>query len=469
VRIGQISSAEIASGGWRLTGGFYLSEDERAARALRKLDPRSSRLKDLVAGRGIFRGPIFRRAYVEDPALGLPYVSPNDLDRVFVEPSGFLSRSLPADLLEALELHERYTLVTCSGMSLGKALLVRKDMQGLIASHDLIRIEASDRKVPQGYLYAFLAGRHGRTAIRKQTYGGSVKHIEPEHLLELGIPRIDNVLEGTVHQLVESFSTGIAHYVAQVRAATAEVLERCNLTSSTSFLLSADQQHIGWSERRCTPESLRAMNFDPRAVDVRDRIQEGRYSPLGSLCDPALFKGKIVFTRIDAVPEHAVLLVGQRKAFRTRPGGRWISRRSIRGLGLQVPPGTTMIPSHGTLGENELYCRALFVTPRTSHYAFSGDFFRCVPLAHAIPPGYLFAFLRSEPAFRLLRATSAGSKQQYQHPGMMQKFPIPRLDTEVERSIDKRIASAVQIFDRALESEARAIDLVDQAIEKAAG
>src|SRR5206468_1552869 len=110
-----------------------------------------------------------------------------------------------ADLLDMLELHERYTLVTCSGMSLGKALLVRGDMQGLIASHDLIRIEAANG-LPSGYLYAFLAGRYGRTALRTQTYGGSIKHIEPQHLFDLGIPRLSNALETTVHQLVDSFS-----------------------------------------------------------------------------------------------------------------------------------------------------------------------------------------------------------------------------------------------------------------------
>lgn len=467
MRVGRVESADIASAGWRLTGGFYLSEDERAARALRKLRRKSDRLITLVSGRGIFRGPIFKRQYVEDPALGLPYVSPNDLDRVFVEPSGYLSRKLPADLLETLELHERYTLVTCSGMSLGKALLVREDMNGLIASHDLIRIEASEEKVPSGYLYAFLAGRHGRASIRKQTYGGSVKHIEPEHLFDLGIPRINDTLEQETHRLIETFSKGVAHYVAEMRSATADVLEHCGISSPDLFQWSVDGRRLGWSERRLSSESLRAMNYDPRASDIRRQILKGKHSPLGSLCEPSLFKGKIIFTRVDAEPEFAALLVGQRKAFRPRPDGRWISKKSIRGLGLQVPAGTTLIPSHGTLGENELYCRALMVTPRSAGYAYSGDFFRCVPLTDAIPPGYLFAFLRSDAAFRLLRSISTGGKQQEQHPTMMWNLPIPRLSSEQEAAIDARVRAATKVFDAALDSEMLAIDGVDQAIEEA--
>jgi hypothetical protein len=161
-----------------------------------------------------------------------------------------------------------------------------------------------------------------------------------------------------------------------------------------------------------------------------------------SLCDPRWFKGKCIFRRVDASSEFGVKLVGQREAFHIRPEGRWISRRSIEGLGLQVPSGTTLIPSHGTLGERELYCRALIATRRTSEYAFSGDFFRCIPLRERVPAGYLFAFLRSQLAFRLLRTISIGGKQQEQHPAMMWRFPIPRLDKQSEALISEMVENA---------------------------
>ena len=68
-------------------------------------------------------------------------------------------------------------------------------MAGLFASHDLIRVVANTEAVPAGYLYTFLASRYGRVSIRRQTYGGSVKHIEPEQLRELLIPRVDRGVE----------------------------------------------------------------------------------------------------------------------------------------------------------------------------------------------------------------------------------------------------------------------------------
>ncbi len=453
MRTNGVSIQDVIADGYRLTGAFHLSEDELAFRALRAHEDRSSPLLEVTTGRRVFRGPIFARRYVEDPAQGVPYVSANDLDRVFVEPAGYLSRGL-GGLLEDLTLHEGMVLITCSGMSLGKALWTRRDMAGLVASHDLIRVEVDSKKIPPGYLYVFLASRFGRVAIRRQTYGGSVKHIEPQHLYRLPVPRLGSDTEKRIHELAMSSSARVTRHVGLMREASSTLLSRVGISDPSSYSWSVDGARLGWEEQSVSSLSLRAMNYDPRAARLRNAISIGhRTTPLGSLCDPERFKGKIIFTRVDADPQYGALLIGQRKAFRPRPEGRWISRKSIKGLGLQVPAGTTLIPSHGTLGENELYCRALYVTPRTSAYAFSGDFFRCVPVSGAVHPGYLHAFLRSEIAFRLLRSISTGGKQQEQHPVMMWNLPVPRLETSEEARIGALVDAAAEELDAAMSAE----------------
>jgi type I restriction enzyme S subunit len=290
--------------------------------------------------------------------------------------------------------------------------------------------------------------------MRRQTYGGSVKHIEPQHLYKLPIPRLKSATERRIHALALSSSAKVSRHVDLMREATSTLLLRIGVSDPSSYAWSIDDARHGWGQRAVSSLSLRAMNYDPRAVRLRDAVAKGhRITPLGKLCDPEWFKGKTIFTRVDAAPEHGVLLLGQRKAFRPRPEGRWISHKSIKGLGLQVPAGTTLIPSHGTLGENELYCRALYVTPRMSAYAFSGDFFRCIPTQGAIHPGYLHAFLRSEVAFRLLRSISTGGKQQEQHPVMMWLLPIPRLGVSEEARIGDLVDAAAEELDAAMAAE----------------
>jgi type I restriction enzyme S subunit len=463
MRFGQVQASELGMAGLRLTGGFYLSEDQKAMRTLRRFAGKADRLARLAADGGIFRGPIFKRQYVDDPQHGVPYVSANDLDRVFVEPAGYLSHRV-GKVIEGLRLREGMILVTCSGMTLGKAIWARSEMEDLVASHDLIRIVANPEVVPPGYLYAFLASRYGRVSIRRQIYGGSVKHIEPEHLRELSVPRVDPGVEKRVDELVRVASSGLSAFVRTIRDCTADVLRGCGLEDPEPHRWAADERRLGWEETKTSSLSLRAMNSDPRAAAILEAISKRESTPLGSHCVPSLFKGRTVFKRIDSNSKHGCQLVGQRKAFRPRPHGRWISKRSIAGLGLQVPAGTTLIPSHGTLGENELYCRAVYVTERTSEFAFSGDFFRCVPGGAPIHPGYLFAFLRSNLAFRLLRATSIGGKQQEQHPTMMWNLPIPRLAEEEEKRIGEMVDAAAKKYDVAMAAEDEALKLLEQAI-----
>jgi type I restriction enzyme S subunit len=341
-------------------------------------------------------------------------------------------------------------------------------MDGMWSSQDVLKVVPDPNRILPGYLYALLSSKFGVPLVVGGTYGAVIPHIEPHHIASLPVPRLGENVEIQVHALVQEAADCLTAHSTLLHKATSTLLDWCGLYEIDDLQWHRDRQYLGWAEPHVSPESLRALNFDPRAKTIRRSLSQCRIDPLGSLCDPRWFKGKCIFRRVDASPEFGVKLVGQREAFHIRPEGRWISHKSIAGLGLQVPQGTTLIPSHGTLGERELYCRALIVTQRTSEYAFSGDFFRCIPLSDRVPAGYLFAFLRSQLAFRLLRTISIGGKQQEQHPAMMWRFPIPRLDEQSEGLISGMVENACSKFDRALEAEDEAQQILESAIEEAA-
>ena len=343
----------------------------------------------------------------------------------------------------------------------------RPDMDGMACTEDVMRVIPDKALIPSGYLYAFLASKFGVPMITSATYGAIIQHIEPEHIANLPIPRLGAKLENEIHSLVQESARCFDATPRLFAQATAMVFGTLGLHDSDDLSWLEDSRHLGWNQQKISSESLRAMNYDPRAVTFFETITTGRYSPLGSLCNPRFFKGKVIFKRVDCDPGCGIMLLGQRTAFQINPDGRWISHKSIEGLGLEVPPFSTLIPSHGTLGEQELYCRALFVTEKMSHYAFSGDFFRCFPLSDKIQPGYLFAFLRSKTAFRMLRSISIGGKQQEQHPMMMWRLPIPRLSPKAEESIHQLVIEAGASYDRGLSAQLQAIALVERAIEEA--
>src|SRR5690349_4359345 len=147
MRVGSVESRDVVAHGARLNGGFHLAEDQQAWRALSAIPTkRKTRIEDVCHDRGVFRGPIFTRTFCTDPTLGRPYVSPAELERAEIRSDRYLAAS-HGELLAELELRRGMILVTCSGMSLGRAIMVRESMEGLCASHDLIRIEADANKV----------------------------------------------------------------------------------------------------------------------------------------------------------------------------------------------------------------------------------------------------------------------------------------------------------------------------------
>lgn len=466
MRIGTASQRELRDEDLRLNAGLYLAEDALAWSTLTRSGLPTTPLGKLVKPGGLFRGPIFRRVYAAGPEQGRPYLSPDDIGAADIRPTSWLSESL-GPLLDELTLREGMILVTCSGMNLGRAYWADGRLANMVASHDLIRVDIDPDQAPPGYVYAFLASKYGKIAIRRHIFGGSIKHVEPGQLASVEVPRLRSS-ELEIDALVRRSAAHLNKYYELMNHATSMVEKLCRIgpLSPTEWQKSA--AHLGWAQYGVSSISLRALNFDPRAGRLSRIVSAGRHDPLGSLCEPRWFKGKCVFTRVPAAPEHGVMLVGQRQAFHTQPSGRWISRSSIEGLGLQVPYGTTLIPSHGTLGEGELYCRAVFVTHQLSESAFSGDFFRCVPISGKVHPGYLYAWLRSDVAFRLLRAISCGGKQQEQNAEMMWNLPVPRLDANHEEEIGKQVEEAGRHIDAANSRQEEAQQLLIRAFEGSA-
>jgi len=462
-QVKTIPSRWLETGGRRLDCGPYMSGAVEAKEILSKHNTTTLGSLTLRDGNGIFNGPRFPRVYVNDPSNGTPFLGSSDILHADLTNLKLISKKLVEDRPELL-IDENWTLISCSG-SIGRMMYSRAEMKGMAGSQHFMRVVADQNLISPGYLYAFLSSKFGVPLVISGTYGAIIQHIEPHHISGLPVPRLGRI-EDQVHNLISQAADEMSESSSLFISASERLLDEAGLCESPNHQYLEDERRLGWAESSINAFSLRALNYDRRSQDLWESIERIDHDYLGDLVDRQNFEGHIVFTRIDCEPEYGVMLLGQRNAFHLRPEGRWISKKSVEGLGLQVPPGTTVIPCHGTLGESELYCRATLVTERTSSYAYSGDFYRCIPRTDMIEPGYLFAFLRTRLAFRLIRSMSTGSKQQYQHPVRMAKMPIPRLAKDIEHDIAQKVDRASYLKDHSLELEDQARELVEQAIQE---
>lgn len=467
MRFGSVNARDVVAEGARLNGGFHLAEDQQAWRVLSSIrSEKKSPLKDLVRDRGVFRGPIFARTFCAAPALGRPYVSPAELERAEIRSDRYLAASHGA-LLTELELKRGMVLVTCSGMSLGRAIMVRGSMEGLCASHDLIRIEADALQIPPGFLYAFLRSRHGYVAMRRQIYGGNIKHIEPQHVAAVAVPRLGDVFERRIGEEIDESIRLLDSYERTVREATRVLFDSVGLSDISAHHWHANGPDIGFVVQGPNVKSLRALNFNPRYTSLIECIKCGPWRALGELCVPGGLQRGGRFKRIDASPEHGTMLVGQKQLFWLKPEGRWIARCGT-GSDLFVPPGAVLIPAQGTLGETELFCRTEFAWGAGLELAYSEHILRVIADESKVLRGCLFAFMRSEMAFRLLRSISVGTKLQDHHYALRPALPVPVPSRNVQEEVHRLVVDAYEARHRAVALENAAIARIEHALQEAA-
>ncbi len=464
-----VMSDWLAEQGFRLDAKPYISGALEAKKMLERL-PDTVPLASVTSGHngGIFNGPMFRRVYLTDPEHSVPFLGTKDMMAADLTGLPRLRKSdATSAALSYLQVKPGMTLISCSGFNAGRRAYVRPDMGDCWSSQDTLKVEPDAEKIHSGYLYVFLLSRFGEALVRGSVYGSAVKHIEPHHISELPVPRIGAAKEKRIHRLVEHSARLRARYQAELVAATKDFFDSNGLSELNDVRWHQQERDLGF-EIESVPISLRALNFAPRARILMEKLAAVPGATLGSICAGGQLSRGVRFKRVDSDPEHGVQLVGQRQAFWLRPEGRWIGVLSTPAE-VFASDETILVAAQGTLGENEVYCRPILATGSFLRYAYSEHFLRIVSGDPEIPGAYLFAFFRSEAAFRLLRSLSTGGKQQDIHEFLRAEIPIPLAPPADRARIAATVHYAYQCRDRADVLEDKALALLTTAIEEAAG
>lgn len=455
----------------RLDCGPYVSGAIEARELLARIE--TAPLNQLTKGYhgGIYNGSPFVRNYVEDPEHGVPFLTTSSLLQADLSNVSYLSkRDAQSRNLSFLEIKPGMSLITCSG-SIGRIAYARADMNGMWSNQDIMKVVPDPDMIRPGYVYAYLSGRFGVPLVVSGTYGAVIQHIEPRHIMDLPVPMFGE-LETKAHDLVYSASRNLAEYQSLLTDATAKVFLSSDLEDQAKHHWLKDDLDLGFA---ITSEELnvafRSFRHSRRANRIKESIRSVRYDELGSLIDLEWLRWRVMFKRITSDPEFGIEVITQKPLFNLNPEGKWISREYLLNHSPKyvVPDETILIAKQGTLGEHELYCRCEFITgPRALARAYSDHCMRIVVKPDSIHPGYLFAFLRSESAFRMLRSLSEGSKQQDLHWRTVPTIPVPRSTPEIEAEIGEMVRKAFSLRNSAIDLFDQARSLVENAIEESA-
>jgi hypothetical protein len=455
-----VRASWLADQGLRLDPGPFISETYAARMTLRRI-PRTEQLGDLAER--IFRPGIFRRHWTVSEEYGVPFLSSADIFEADLSTMPMITKkSFDSD--PNLPLEPGWTLITCSGMTAGRVTYARNEMKGYACTQDVLRVVPGAR-IPAGYLYTFLASRYGTAMIKGGIYGSSIKHIEPPHLVDIPVPRLDNEIESRIDSLIQEVMKLRSQYQTNVVSATEDLFISAGLADLLEYNWDEEPADTGFVVSGLNANSLRALNYSPRAAQLIERIRAVKHRSLGDICRGGMLERGKLFRRVDSSPGKGVRLVSQRQGSWMRPEGRWISPAHAP-AGVIVPDETVLVTARG--GGNS-HCRPILVTESWASFAFTEDFLRVISGDARFSGPYLFAFLRSEVAFRIMQSVSAGSMQQDIHYFLRQELPVPLCDNESRARITETVRQAYRCRGEADVLEDEAMTVLEKAIREAAG
>lgn len=455
-----VRSAWLEEGGRRLDCNPYMSGAIEARDKIKRLNVAKEPLQGVT--KNIFHAGREGRLWVDNPEYGIPFLGSTDILNADNSTLPFIAKK-QVQRNPAFLIRERWTLITRSG-TIGRMAYVRSDMDGLACSEHVLRVLPDEKLIPPGYLYAFLSSRFGVPLVVSGTYGAIIQHIEAEHLAAIEVPRIGDNLENQISDEINRAAELRSQFQSKLNQATELLLKSAGLEDCPLHVWNLMEPEFGFTASISLSHAMRAANYSPRVRKLLSGVQDAGALSLGEICKDGQLGTGARFKRIDCEPSEGVRLVGQKQGFWMRPEGRWITPR-------HAPPGifakdeSVLIASSGTLGENEVYCRPIFVTGHWLKYAYTQHFLRIVSGKPDFPGAYLFAFLRSELAFRALRSMSTGSKQQEIHIELVSQLPIPVLTYDLRQEIAEIVRSAFRDRDLADEFEDRAVQRLETVIE----
>ena len=409
-----------------------------------------------------YTGARFKRIWVEHPDY--PIYQPSSIVDVKPTPDGYISESTDTNI-DALRVKKGQILMTCSG-TIGKVAYVSDTLDGLIFSHDLLRIDSKDDNA--GYIYAYLKSKIGQQILLTNSYGAVITHIEPEHLADVPIPDAPVEIKQEIHKMV------IDSYVLRD--------ESNKLLDEAMDLLVQELKLPPVEEIRVDDfvQDAPVETFLVKLSQLNNRVDASYHVPVVKAIVDYLEKNAAEVTTIgDCRISRDVILPGRFKRVYASEGyGRvFFGGKQILELDptnskylsvtqhskrmeeeLQLKENMTLITRSGTIGKVAL------VPKHWANWIASEDVLRVLPADRNIA-GYLYVWLMSDFGQKLLDRYSYGSVISHVDNMHIKQIAIPILkNQQMQQEINDRALNANQKRYEAYLLEQKALEIMDRKV-----
>lgn len=392
--------------------------------------------------------------------FGTPFLAATQVFDLRPTPRKFLSLERTDDAKNRF-VSSGLILVTCSG-SVGRATLANRPLEGVLISHDLLRVEPFNRE-HWGWVYAFLRSPKCTAIMTAAKYGHVIKHLEGSHLDALPVPDVDE-------RLLPTFTQGAEKVLNKRNAAF-------DLIKEAEDLLDNEIGPVKPKENAEAGFSIRAS----RLLGNRRRLEAAYHHPTVAALLKRFQKLNLTIEPLSDVAERIWWLTRFKRVF----GDEGMPYRSADELFSVNPPITKRVIVEQAETPEDYYVKAGWLVmacsgqtyglngsvslldKRHEQNFFSHDIVRIIPREDRVRAGYLCAVLGHPRLGRPLVIRHAyGTSIPHLDPGDVATIPVVRLANDVENAIADRMEKAVSLRAEADETEdalaARAEQVIDE-------
>lgn len=340
-------------------------------------------------------------------------------------------------------------LVTCSG-NVGRTTLAGKPHEGILISHDLLRVEPQQENI-WGWLYAYLRAPQTRAMMSAAQYGHIIKHLEVSHLNALPMPVLRD-------ELLDDFGV-------RVKA----LLDKRN---RAVYLQNEAEQLFSDAIGDVRPSENPEVGYTVRASDIfgqRRRLEGGYWTPAATAIMRRFSALGLKVESLSDVVERIWWMTRFKRVFGNDGDVPYLSADELFSLNAPISK-RVVIEQADNAGDyfvkagwivmacsGQIYGlngSVALMTKKHEQSFFSHDLVRIIPKQEKIRPGYLFTTLGHPTLGRPLVIRYAyGTSIPHLEPADVATFPVVRLKSALEDEIADKMEEAINLRAEADELE----------------
>lgn len=439
MKIGKIKYKQIDEV-LRLDGSYHLSDAVVYENVIK--NNRYEYLSGLTSE--MFTAGRSKRIYT-DKEYGIPYLSNSDMVSInHLDTCKYVSKKFSYDEKSFLK---KGMVLTGRVGAIGQVAYVRKDMENAMGSDNIIRI-VTNEKTFAGYIYAFFSSKIGYAYLWKLATGGVQPYISEDMLKDLPIPLLPEPQQQHLHHLIEK-AAKLREDANRLLREAEEEFTRLNDLEYDEKLLTPSENEFGKgfliSRISLKDETFKARNYSFRVSELikiwnsKDGSQFKNW-----VSSDGLTRGQGgFFKRIDDRNVKGMDIISQSDLHKISPTFKKVIKKANIKKTEIASKGMIILPSAGTLGENEV-----FLQPELVYKNFEGKILsevigklRCRNIQDA---AYLFIALKSKVGFRILRGMVYGTNLMYPRWDLLKEINIPMKNEEVKKVVSNKVISAYE-------------------------